>query len=1018
MNELLMLGNPLLRINDKPLVMRDKKGLGLIAYLAVNGETNRDTLADLLWSDLGQSDARRNLRQRLYELKTKIPNQLFATEGDMVRLETPINTDLSWYQSQLESGDFEAAVQVWRGAFLDALEIPGAEGFQEWLELKRSELTSSYHEALRQVASTREANGDLRGALEAHKRLLQDDELQEFHQREVMRLLELLGEHETALLQFERFSQTLDQELGDTPLPETRAIAQRLRNANTRGSTPVLVASPILNLHAPLIGRESTWQKIKAKTNVLHLILGEPGIGKSRLASEFAQDHSPTITLRGREGSSGSALYPVAEALRQTLLQPDWLSTLEPIWKAECARLIPEFDLEHATHAPPANLEGRVRFLEGLSRALLASLETTGTIVLDDLQWFDPLSLEFVGHLTRRALESGVRLISTARPQELSENEAATPILNDLKREGTLETHQLKALKERDVRGMIQALTGGNDAPRFAQRLHNATTGNPFFMLETLRDLFSAGELQVMTSGEWYTPYALETETYNELRIPTTVRETVIARVDRAGAATRRLLEAASLAGDGFDLNLIASATALNEWEGLEGIERAVQAELLETHPNGYKFNHDLTRRALEDGLSLDRRKLLHRKLAVSLVTQNGMPERIAVHYEEGGQPREAAPWRVKAGEAATKVYAYELALEHYGKALEDGLEAREAFSILVACIQLHKILDDRAQWELRVIEMEKLSEQIEDINCKEEFELEKAEFYFACGKFEKSFEYAENVFKNSKHGDQARVLLTIATSLNQLGREKESEQRIIVAFNEGLRGDLVYQGRLKLILGHRAYLQKDLEMANRYTSEAINFFQNKSDKQNHIRALFLRGQIECDFDESIKVFLEALTEAGSIGVIPLQREALLFIALRYLEIDDGKMALNFLKEGLVLNREPQDPHIEMMFNIYLSQSYWILGELEKSLKFANLSIKNADKIGKLYNKLWCRIHHLSILLEKNDLQYFSENIKFVESFIMQINVPEIQLEYITLIAKFDFLSKNYNSAIKKNPKR
>jgi DNA-binding SARP family transcriptional activator len=383
MTELFMLGNPILCINDKPLAFRDKKGLGLIAYLAVNGETNRDKLADLLWSELNQTDARRNLRQRLYELKTKIPSQILSTQGDMVRLETPIKTDLSWYQTQLESGDFEAAVQVWRGAFLDALEIPGADGFQDWLENTRTELSASYHEALRQVASTREANGDLRGALEAHKRLLQDDELQEFHQREVMRLLELLGENETALLQFERFSQTLDQELGDTPLPETRAIAQRLRNTNTRGSTPVLAASPVLNLHTPLIGRENTWQKIKAKTSVLHLILGEPGIGKSRLASDFAADHSPTITLQGREGSSGSALYPVAEALRQALQKPNWLSTLEPVWKTECARLIPEFDLEHATHAPPASLEGRVRFLEGLSRALIASLNGTGTIVLD-----------------------------------------------------------------------------------------------------------------------------------------------------------------------------------------------------------------------------------------------------------------------------------------------------------------------------------------------------------------------------------------------------------------------------------------------------------------------------------------------------------------------------------------------------------------------------------------------------------------------------------------------------------
>jgi DNA-binding SARP family transcriptional activator/tetratricopeptide (TPR) repeat protein len=832
MNELLMLGNPLLRINDKPLVMRDKKGLGLIAYLAVNGETNRDTLADLLWSDLGQSDARRNLRQRLYELKTKIPNQLLATEGDMVRLETPINTDLSWYQSQLESGDFEAAVQVWRGAFLDALEIPGAEGFQEWLELKRSELTSSYHEALRQVASTREASGDLRGALEAHKRLLQDDELQEFHQREVMRLLELLGETETALLQFMRFSQTLDQELGDTPLPETRAIAQRLHNANIRGLTPVLAASPILNLHAPLIGRESTWQKIKAKTNVLHLILGEPGIGKSRLASEFAHDHSPTITLRGREGSSGSALYPVAEALRQTLIQPDWLNNLEPIWKAECARLIPEFDLEHATHAPPANLEGRVRFLEGLSRALLASLEAHGTIVLDDLQWFDPLSLEFVGHLTRRALESGVRLIATARPQELSENEAATPILNDLKRDGTLETHQLKALKERDVRGMIQALTGGNDAPRFAQRLHNATTGNPFFMLETLRDLFSAGELQVMATGGWHTAYDADTETYNELRIPTTVRETVIGRVDRAGAATRRLLEAASLAGDGFDLNLIASATALNEWEGLEGIERAVQAELLEVHPNGYKFNHDLTRRALEDGLSLDRRKLLHRKLAVSVVTQNGMPERIAVHFEEGGQPREAAPWRVKAGEAATKVYAYELALEHYGKALEDGIEDNVLFMVYKARAVLWKTLGEFNSWRENAKLMNQTAKRLGDSNSSIEAYLELMEIELRSGNFDLVISLMKGFYlnKNLSCNHIFRGSMYLSGALTNLGNYEKAKYTLLKTVENKKMNNELYIGKIFMNLSVLYLKNKEYENAFESSNRAIKLLEDQND--------------------------------------------------------------------------------------------------------------------------------------------------------------------------------------------
>ena len=110
-----------------------------------------------------------------------------------------------------------------------------------------------------------------------------------------------------------------------------------------------------------------------------------------------------------------------------------------------------------------------MRFFEGLSRALFASIGEGGTLLLDDLHWFDAASLELTGHLARRALDTKVRLIATARHHELEQNQAATPILNDLKRDGLYNPISLEALQESDVCGLMQALSG-SDASLFAHR--------------------------------------------------------------------------------------------------------------------------------------------------------------------------------------------------------------------------------------------------------------------------------------------------------------------------------------------------------------------------------------------------------------------------------------------------------------------------------------------------------------------------------------------------------------------
>ncbi len=896
MLEVLLLGKPLIRVAERALKLRDRKGVALIAYLAAEGATSRDKLADLLWSDKGQTEARRNLRQRLYELKNQLPENCLSTDGDLVALGVPCATDLERFQT----GDDETALTAWRGPLLEDLELSGAETFQEWLDDRRERLHTRFTDLLRRTATSRETAGDLRGALELHQRALELDELQESHQREAMRLLGSLGEREAALRQFERFREALRRELGDAPLPQTQQLADSLRRAshqNTlpRDGSPLEPGTAAFELNAPLTGRDGAWRELEAAAAKLALVVGEPGVGKTRLAEELAHYLSQKANatwhaLRGREGSSSSPLYPVAETLRAALQDSaSWLNGLEPIWRSECARLVPEMQPD-ATPQPLPSIEGRVRFLEGLARALVASVGEGGALLLDDLHWFDSATLELTAHLARRAKEAGVRLIATARHEELVGNESAAPILNDLKRDGALLRFPLEPLLERDVRALIQTLSGGQDAPNFAYRLHAATSGNPFYLLETLRELHGGGQLQVMASGAWTTPFDSLTSSYSELPIPTTVRETVLHRVTRAGPATRRLLEAASLVGDGFSYGVIGSAVALGEWEGLEALERAVNARLIEPSSQvsgGYVFNHDLTRRALDDALNPDRRILLHRKLAVTLETSNGSSAQIAEHFERGEWKERAAKWRVKAGEEAARVYAYREAIDYYKLAIRDGLAWREEYKMRCLCIELLKILDNHNELISEIKTSLEISSEKEDFMAQAQFFASMIDFLIANNNLKDALSLVKK-----EETRQTRLLGTpeFFLSTGKVQKSLKKYDMAIVYYKKCIaiaEKDSKAIGYAYIGLSDCLIAKKETRKAVECTEKAVEIFSLNGDKHNEVRSLLLKAKIFEVIGNSNKSIIEmkkALEISQEYNLVRFIRGIIIDLANSYLE--------------------------------------------------------------------------------------------------------------------------------------
>lgn len=950
-----LLGRPAALHHGQPLPLRTRKALGLLAMLALEGRLGRAVLAERLWTTLEPGTGLANLRREVFRLHATPVWPLLDVTPDAIGFREAVPTDVLEFQSCLEAGHFEQALALYRGPLLEGLDLQGAEGFEQWRTERRAALQERFLGALSRHADVLEAGGDARGALAAHLKRLRADDLQEGVHFQVMRLHALLGEREAALRQFSQLKEMLTREFGLTPLWETATLADQIRVFHPHEVSPAPSASAQTpRLSPPLVGREEAWDTLIQSSAALCLIVSEPGIGKTRLALDFAHSRSGPLLIQGLEAWSGTPLSPVADALRRALTGParTQLLTLDAVWLREAAWLVPDLAPGQAsampvTAAPP---EGRDRFLEGLARALAAAAGPGGTVIFDDLHWCDASTVEVAVHLTRLAAAGTFRMVGTARPGELEANPVAARTLASLGREGAVQLLELEALSGLNVLALVRALSGGMQAQRFAQRLHEATGGNPLYLLETLRSLFSVGLLTVSEQG-WSTPYDEATSDYLELPVPASVSEAVLRRIDLLGGTVRRLLDLASLAGDGFRLAWLAGGHALSEWEQALALERALSAHLIEALEGHYRFSHDLVRRALDQAIGPERRALSHRTLAENLTRQGGAPEQIAQHHERAGHPARAARYRISAAEAAARVFAHQEALDQYAFALVDGLGHRDAVLVHLARAGLLATASDSPAVAAELEQAAELLMQLDDADLEAQVEVAQAGLHNTLGQYSQTLILTEHLLADPALPDHlgASVKYEQSSALLRLGRLDEAEACLHAALAQvsGEAHDLI--GKLQSLLQACAMQRGLLPQAQTHNAAALQAFRAAGSRVGAVKALggsgLLIGLLG-DALGAVTVLTEALNEARELRDVEVQRVLLLNLFKFLLEAGELDLAVVRLEEGLALAREPQDPYLEGVFLNNLGTVYRLQGDLGAALKAVSDALALADRTG------------------------------------------------------------------------
>ena len=425
-----------------------------------------------------------------------------------------------------------------------------------------------------------------------------------------------------------------------------------------------------------LVGRQREWHTLRAAWgNVTQghvhfcLISGEAGIGKTRLAEEFLawteRQGIATAQTRSYAATGGLAYTPVIEWLRSEALQAA-LATLDDIWLTEIARLLSELLVGRPTLPRPEPREPsgrdrwqRQRLFEALARGFLLDRRPK-LLVIDDLQWCDADTLEWLRYLLHFAQREAVRqhppapllVVGTVRAEEINHDHPLSALLLDLRSTGQVTELVLGALSAAESAELAAQMTNTALDEAVTRQLYTQTEGNPLFIVETIR----AG------MGGW----GETTEPSHNLQsLPAKVQAIIQYRLAQLSPAGRELACLAATIGRSFTFDLLHVASGDEESAVMSSLDelwrrRIVREQGIQT----YDFSHDRIREVTYLALSPVQRPLLHRRVARALeeVYAAGLdPIRadLAAHHEQAGALVQALHYYQRAVDVAGARYDY-----------------------------------------------------------------------------------------------------------------------------------------------------------------------------------------------------------------------------------------------------------------------------------------------------------------------------------------------------------------------
>jgi DNA-binding SARP family transcriptional activator/tetratricopeptide (TPR) repeat protein len=695
---------------DRKLDLAGKqRALLAILLLHANKAVSTDRLIDELWDGEPPETADKALHVYVSRLRKLLGRERVQTAapGYLLRVE-PGELDLARFEQLQRDGRLHEALALWRGSPLaDVAHERFAQGEIARLEELRLACLEERIEQDLDAGRHTEVIGELEALVAEHP-------LRERLRAQLMLALYRARRQAEALTAYQAARRALVDELGLEPSPELQELERRILRqdpsldveaaAPPPVTAPAPAGAPRRRAAGTFVARE--WELATLEAGLddafagrgrLFLLVGEAGIGKSRLADEFAAraKQRGALILWGRcwEAGGAPAYWPWVQSLRTYLRtrHPEALRDELRTGASELAQLLPELDELYPDLPPLATLDpdsARFRLFDSVAGFVRnAARAQTIVLVLDDLHAADEPSLLLLRFLAGELAEMPVVVVGTYREEEATEEEPVSASLSELRR---LPSRHLRlgGLAAEHVATYIELATGVTPPASLVEAIYTETEGNPLFVGEVVRLLAAEGRLSKAPEPGW------------RLQIPPGLHEVIARRLRRLSKDCRRLLTLASVLGREFSLDALERVSDSTDDELLDVLDEAFAARVLADVPGAVgrvRFSHARVRDALYDDMSIARRAQLHHRIGQALEELYGAdPDpylaELAHHFFLAG-PRgdvdKTIEYTRRAGDRAVALLAYEEAVRHYEMALR--------------AFERRAIKDDRGKCELRL---------------------------------------------------------------------------------------------------------------------------------------------------------------------------------------------------------------------------------------------------------------------------------------------------------------------------
>lgn len=571
-------GPPCITQEGQRIIFPFRKAEALFYYLAVEKRATRDRLLALLWADMDEGTARKNLRNGLYIIRKILGEELILT---------PTREMVEWNPA------FQTEFLQGRGEFLEGFVVKEAEGYQSWLDFQRQSRREYERNILTEAVHQDDHHEDRRQTL---YRLIELDEYDEEAYRLLMQDYADAGQAHRALELYQELTLKLRRDLEIQPEEKTAALYESLLRVKTRQTEAVKPQKKYFyGRQQELSVLNGQWSRFSSGQHACSLLIhGEAGIGKSELLRQFfsVADLQGAVRLE-------SSCY----ATEESAYYRPWESIYRELLAMENGAL-----QEAGPFVEPDGLLNERTLLDMLIKQ---ARKHPILLCFEDIHWADPMSLNLMTRLLLKVRNQGILMMLTSRVgtwQELG------PLLTEGRKENLLECLELKRFTPDETQGFAQGYLKSYGTQPVAANLYKETEGNPFFVVEYLNHVRNQGTPGMITPR---------------------MQDVLLSRLARIRPESLKVLDLVSVFRDRVPLGVLSEISGREEMELVDLLDELYRADLLKESLGAdgdveLFFTHQKLRDFVYERLSESKRRVLFRRIGEVLTRR----------YQEAGRIR------------------------------------------------------------------------------------------------------------------------------------------------------------------------------------------------------------------------------------------------------------------------------------------------------------------------------------------------------------------------------------------